>query len=113
MECITKEIQLSLAFAAAVLISAQAHAEDKPSTQLDQLSDFLVKEGACTGNVMAMGKTAAHATTGHAHAEKTLDGNWLVIRYDEDKTAVNPKPFQVAQYLGYDAKNKQFITVLF
>ncbi len=82
------------------------------SSQIDQLSDFL-GDGTCTGNVVAMGKTPAHATTGRVHGEKTLDGNWIVIHYDEDQTAANPKPYHVAQYLGYDPAKKQFVAVAF
>src|ERR1700733_6915154 len=70
------------------------------ASQLDQLSDFL-GDGKCTGNTMAMEKNPGHASFGHVHGEKTLDGNWIVIHYDEDQTAENKKPYHVVQYFGY------------
>lgn len=88
---------------------AQQAAASSPSGQLDRF----VGDGNCTGNVMAMDKHPGHATTGKFHGEKTLDGHWVVIHYDEDKTAANPKPFSVVQYIGYDNAKKRFIAVTF
>ena len=79
---------------------------------MDQLNSF-IGDGTCTGQVMAMGKDPGHATTGKYHGEKTLDGHWIVIRYDEDQSATNPKPFHVQQYFSYDPANKRFIAVAF
>ena len=91
----------------------QAIAEDLNSpSPMDQLGKF-VGEGTCTGNLLAMGKSLGHATNGRYHGEKTLDGHWVVIRYDEDKTDANPKPFHVQQYFGYDAEKKVFVAVAF
>ena len=90
-------------------VSAQT--SSTPS-QIDQFSSFL-GDGTCTGHVLAMGKRAAHATAARIHGEKTLDGSWIVIRYDEDRTAANPKPYHVAQYFGYDPMKKRFVTVNF
>lgn len=105
-------------FAALVCTSAsfvigQALAQQTSTSQeSDQLNGF-VGDGTCSGNVMAMGKTPAHATTGKFHGEKTLGGHWVVVHYDEDQTAANPKPYHVVQYFGYDADKKQFITASF
>lgn len=82
------------------------------SPQSDQLDRF-VGAGTCTGNEMAMGKNPGHATTGKFHGEKTLDGHWIAIHYDEDQTAANPKPFSVVQYVGYDTAKKHYVTVSF
>jgi Protein of unknown function (DUF1579) len=90
-------------------ISAQATG---PSSNVGQLSDFL-GDGQCTGQFMAMGKTPGHATTARFHGEKILDGNWIVIHYDEDQTAANPQPFHIVQYVGYDSAKKQFVGVGF
>ena len=89
--------------------SAQQAGPSSPSTQLDRF----VGAGTCTGNEMAMGKNPGHATVGKFHGEKSLDGHWVAIHYDEDQTAANPKPFSVVQYFGYDAAKKRFVTVLF
>lgn len=89
--------------------SAQQTGASSPSDQLDRF----VGDGTCTGKNMAIGKDPGHATTGKFHGEKTLDGHWVVIHYDEDRTAAIPKPYHVAQYLGYDAVKKQFIAVAF
>ena len=90
-------------------ISAQPAGASSPSAQLDAFTG----DGTCTGNMMAMGKNPGHATTGKFHGEKMLDGHWVAVHYDEDQTAANPKPFSVVQWIGYDAKKKQFVTVLF
>lgn len=103
-------------FAALVCTSAPfAIGQAQPagaSSPPDQLDGF-IGDGTCTGNMMAMGKNPGHATTGKFHGEKTLDGHWVVIHYDEDQTTANPKPFSVAQYIGYDPAKKHFVTVLF
>jgi hypothetical protein len=59
----------------------------------------------------AMGNSPARASTGKFHGEKTLDGRWAVIHYDEDRTAAVQKPFSVVQYIGYDSAAKHFVTV--
>jgi len=87
-------------------------ADSKAPSPIDELSKF-VGDGTCTGNVMAMGKSPGHATTGKFHGEKTLDGQWIVIHYDEDKTDVNPKPIHVQQFFSYDPEKKMFVAVEF
>ena len=91
------------------LASAQQPGAAASSGQLDRF----VGDGACTGSVMAMDKQPGHATVGKFRGEKILDGHWVVIRYGEDKTAANQKPFSVVQYIGYDKAKKQFIAVAF
>ncbi|MES2402917.1 MAG: DUF1579 family protein [Pseudomonadota bacterium] len=105
-------------FAALVCTSApfaigQASAQQAGGSSASDQLDGFIGDGTCTGSMMAMGKTPAHATTGKYHGEKTLDGNWVVIHYDEDQTAANPKPFSVVQYIGYDAGKKHFVGVAF
>lgn len=94
---------------AAPQVSAQT--ASTPS-RIDQFNGFL-GNATCTGNVMAMGKRPARATTARLHGEKTVDGNWIVIHYDEQQTAANPKPYHIAQYFGYDPVKKQFVAVSF
>jgi hypothetical protein len=89
--------------------SAQA---TKAPAQVDQLGAF-IGDGTCTGNVPATGKRPGHASTAGFHGEKVLDGNWIFVRYDEDQTAANSKPYHVAQNLGYDPVKKQFVAVSF
>lgn len=96
---------LSLFCASTTLIAAET---STPSNALDK---FLVS-GICTGNVMAMGKNPGHATTAKLHSEKIMDGRWVEIRYDEDPSAANSKPFHVVQYFGYDASKKRYVSVL-
>lgn len=102
-----------LACASAPIAAGHASVQQKSASSPSGQLDGFVGDGTCTGNMMAMGKSPAHATTGKVHGEKTLDGHWAVIHYDEDRTAANPKPFSVAQYIGYDAAKRQFVTVLF
>lgn len=102
---------LALSFlCAAALTGNHAFAQDKAATESGALDKF-VGDGVCTG-VMAAGKNAGSSTSGKFHAEKTLDGHWVVIRYEQDASTTNPKPFKVAQYLGYDPASKQFTTVM-
>jgi len=79
---------------------------------MDEL-DKLIGDGTCTGNMRGMGKSPGHATTGKYHAEKTLDGQWIVLHYDEDKTDANPSPFHVQQYFSYDPDKKMYVAVAF
>ncbi len=109
----TLAIIVTLACASGSLTTTPASAQDaKAPAQLDQLGTF-IGDGTCTGNVMAMGKRPGHATTARFHGEKVLDGDWIFVRYDEDKTAANPKPYKIAQNFGYDSVKKQFVAAAF
>jgi hypothetical protein len=97
MKRISLAFTLSLICMAAASSIGQATAEDSKSpSPMDELGKF-IGDGTCTGNMLAMGKSPGHATTGKYHGEKTLDGHWVVIHYDEDKTEVNPTPFHVQE----------------
>ena len=102
---------IALACATTFAITQVEAQESQASASAGQLDKF-VGSGTCTGNVMAMGKNPGHATTGKYTGEKVLDGNWVVIHYDEDQNAVNPKPFHVIQYFGYDTAKKRYVSVL-
>ena len=109
----------NLAMAAVLLCTAAPFAAGQGSAQqagasaaLAQLDAFIV-DGTCTASMSAMGKNPARTATGKLHVEKTLDGHWAVIHYEEDQTADNPKPFRIAQYIGYDAAAKHFVSVEF
>ena len=108
-------ITFTLVCASTPLAIKHAAAQDaKSSTSPTEQLDSFTGNGICTGNLlMAMGKTPAHATTGKYHGEKTLDGHWVVIHYDEDRTTANPKPYHVQQYFGYDTGMKRYIAVAF
>ena len=113
MKRITLAVSLSLVCTAASSLIGQAIADDsKVLSPMDELGKF-VGAGTCTGNVVAMGKSPGHATTGKYHGEKTLDGHWIVVHYDEDKTDVNPTPYHVQQYFSYDPEKKMFVAVAF
>jgi uncharacterized protein DUF1579 len=88
-------------------LSAQESGAASPSARLDGF----VGDGTCTAKMVAMGGNPARTSTGKFHGEKTLDGHWAVIRYDEDRTATNTKPFSVVQYVGYDDAKRRFVTV--
>ncbi|MEP6482848.1 MAG: DUF1579 family protein, partial [Rudaea sp.] len=82
------------------------------ASRIADLSDF-IGNGPCTGNVMASDKTPGHASVGHFHGEKILDGNWVIIHYDEDQTAENQKPYHVVQFFGFDSTKQKFVSVVF
>ncbi|MBS0488249.1 MAG: DUF1579 family protein [Proteobacteria bacterium] len=92
------------------LLAGQVAAQDQPTAGSDPLAKF-IGSGTCTGNVLAMGKKPGHANAGKFRGEKTLDGHWVVIHYDEDQSTANPKPFHVAQYFSYDPEKKRYVTV--
>jgi hypothetical protein len=99
----------AIACASPLLCLGPAGAQDAFPSQLDQLSAFL-GNGTCTGNLLAA--KSAHATSATYHSEKTLGGHWIVVRYDEEASSSNSKPFHVAQYFGYDPKAGHFVDVL-
>ena len=108
-----KTLALSAALVCTALplaIGIAAARDFKSAPPMDQLSEF-VGNGVCTGSVMAMGKTPGHTSTGKYHSEKTLDGHWIVIHYDEDQSARVPKPYHVIQYISYDPTKKRFVSV--
>lgn len=73
--------------------------------------DAFVGDWDCSGQVFAHGAALAHATEARAHGEQAAGGRWVLFRYDEVKTAANPKPFHIDQYFGYDPAAKQFVSV--
>ena len=99
---------LALACAAPLLGHGLASAQESLPMQLDQLTGFL-GDGTCTGNLIAK---PGHPSTGRFHGEKVLGDHWVVIRYDEDATASNSRPYHVTQYFSYDAKGGHFVDVL-
>jgi hypothetical protein len=102
----------ALACASAPVMIPLASAQDAdPLSQLEPL--FPVGDyAACSGNLMATAKRRGHATTGHARVEKALDGKWIAMHYDEERSASNPQPYSVVQYVRYDAAGKRFVTVV-
>lgn len=107
----TLAISAALVCATVSLGAGIAVAQDvKSASPMDRLGKF-VGDGVCIGTMTA-GENSGSTTTGKFHAEKTLDGHWILIRYEQDRSAANPRPFKVAQYLGYDPAGKRFITVM-
>lgn len=102
---------LSLASAMAPFAVYAAGEKSDAAAQLAGLP-FPTGELTCTGNLMPMGGKPGHPTTGSAHIEKVLGGNWIVIRYDEQPSADNARPYSVVQYVGYEDAGKRFISTL-
>lgn len=99
---------LAIACAAPLLVPGLAMAQQALPAQMDQLTGFL-GDGTCTGNLLAK---PGHPATGKFHGEKVLGDHWVVIRYDEDASASNSRPYHVTQYFSYDAKAGHFVDVL-
>lgn len=100
---------LALACAAPLLGPGQAMAQNMAPSQLGQLTGFL-GDGTCTGNLLAA--KSPHTTSGRYHSEKTLGDHWIMVRYDEETTSSNSRPYHIAQYFSYDAKAGHFVDVL-
>lgn len=98
-----------VACASSLLCLGPACAQDALPSPMDQLSGFL-GDGTCTGHVVAA--KPSRVTTGKMHGEKALADHWIVIRYDEDATPSNSRPYHVTQYFSYDAKGGHFVDVL-
>jgi hypothetical protein len=114
-ERLMKRTTLTLFAALACTIAApsiqQARAQKADAkAPLDQFDAF-VGDWNCTGKMPAFGETPAHATTARAHGEKAVGDQWILVRFDEEKTAASPNPFHIDQYFGYDSTKKQFVTV--
>ena len=103
-------ISVALICGAASLNLEPAIADDSPppTGQLDRF----VGRGTCNGKSLGHDMKASHDTTGKYSAEKVLGGNWVVIHYDEDRSAAVPKPFHVVQYVGYDKAKRRYVSVL-
>lgn len=109
-----RTISTILMAASAVAPFAMLHAESPKSEAVAELGRLPFPNGdlACTGNLMAMAGKPGHPTTGSARVEKVLNGNWIVIRYDEAASADNAKPYSVVQYVGYEDAGKRFVSTL-
>lgn len=80
----------------------------KPAAELSQLK-YLEGDWTCTGKAFATPMSAEHPTRGHAHIKSELGGFWDHARYQEDKTAENPSPYEVEALWGYDAAARTFV----
>jgi Protein of unknown function (DUF1579) len=99
----------AIACASSLLCVGTARSHDTPPAQLDQLSGFL-GDGLCTGRMLAA--KSPHPTTGKFHGERMLGDLWIVVRYDQDATGADPRPYHVIQYLGYDRKAGRLVDVV-
>ena len=105
-------LTLAISFCAiATLAGGTAAAQDKTAAASSALDKF-VGSGSCTGKSLDSNMKAFHAITGKFSGEKVLDGNWVVIHYDEDQSAAAPKPYHVIQYIGYDAAKKRYVATM-
>lgn len=109
MKPTSSALYAAIACASSLLYLGPASAQDAMPSQLDQLSGFL-GDGTCTGNFLAA--KSPHATSARYHAEKALGDHWIAVRYDEESTASNSRPYHVAQYFSYDPKAGHFVDVV-
>ena len=107
----TLVILTTLIGAVSSLIVSDTYAQqDSALPQVDQFR-FLIGNWTCTGQVFAHGTILAHATAARVIGEEAAGGHWILFRYDEDKTAENPRPFHIEQYFGYDSHVSKFVSV--
>lgn len=105
-------ILAALACASAPVANGQTPTQPAVDPSPSSRIATFIGDATCAGTPMAMGKNSGPADTGRYHAEKALDGNWVVVRYRQDQSAANPHPFEVVQYFGYDPANKHYLTVM-
>jgi hypothetical protein len=108
MKLIPPTLCIAMACAAPLLGHGQAKAQNMAASQLDRLSVF-IGDGTCTGNFLMK---PGHSTVAKYHSEKTIGDHWIVVRYDEEASSSNSRPYHVAQYFSYDAKAGHFIDVV-
>jgi hypothetical protein len=108
MKPTSSALYAAIACASSLLYLGPAGAQNALPQQLDQLSGFL-GEGTCTSSPMVK---SGHTASGKFHGEKMLGDHWIAIRYDEDASPSNSKPYHVAQYFSYDPKAGHFVDVL-
>lgn len=109
MKSTSSTLCAAIACASSLLYLGPASAQDKMSTQLDQLSAF-IGDGTCTGNLLV--PKSQHATSAKYHGEKAIGDHWIMVRYDEEASSSNSRPYHVAQYFSYDAKRGHFVDVI-
>jgi len=102
---------ISLALVSSAPFAEPAAAQAQGTSPLEQFDAFL-GDGSCTGRVMAMGHSPGHATRGRIHGEKTLDGRWIAVRFDELGSAGSTNLYHVIQYFGYDRKAARLVDVV-
>ena len=98
----------AVACVSSLLCLGPAGAQDNMTSQLEKLSAF-IGDGTCTGNLLMK---PGHATTAKYHAEKAVGDRWIMVRYDEEASSSNARPYHVAQYFSYDPKAGHFIDVV-
>jgi hypothetical protein len=79
----------------------------KPSPMLDQLK-YLAGSWRCAGTGYSEGK--GHPTEATVKAAWDLNGFFLGLRYEEQKTAANPMPVTAVEHLGYSDELKKLVT---
>jgi Protein of unknown function (DUF1579) len=102
---------ISLALVSSAPFAKPAAAQAQGTSPLEQLDVFL-GDWTCTGSMMAIGHSPAHATRGKVHAEKALDGHWISIQYDQVGGADSAHLYHLIQYFGYDSKIKSLVDVV-
>jgi len=90
-------------------IAVPATSTDSPAS--DEL-DRLVGDSICAGHIAGMGKDPGQDTSGRFHGERTLDGHWVMVQYEQDRSAARPKPFKVTMYLGFDPAARRYRLVM-
>jgi hypothetical protein len=77
-----------------------------PNPALDQLKYF-AGNWQCAGTGYVAGK--AHPTSARVHLGWDLNGFFMSLRYEEQKTAVNPMPVTAVEHWGYSDELKKLV----
>lgn len=79
-----------------------------PDAKLKELQYF-AGTWQCKGTAFASPWTKEHPTKGTAMLSWSLGNYWLDVSYRETKTEMNPMPYAVKAYWGYDAASKKIV----
>lgn len=95
----------ALAFGAFACAKDEASAPPASPPELEQY-EFFVGSWKCSGTTYA---GTEHATEATVRVARAVGDRWFQLSYDEKQTAVNPTPYHVGVYWGYDSARKTFV----
>jgi hypothetical protein len=78
----------------------------KPNPALDQIK-FFAGSWQCSGTAYTEG--SRHPTTARVNMGWDLNGFFMNLRYEEQKTAVNPMPLTAVEHWGYSDELKKLV----
>lgn len=80
----------------------------RPAPELEQLAKNMEGTWSCEGKAADHGKKTMHRIKSTMTAKQDLDGHWIRVDYEEEKTRENPRPYAFEEAIGFDGKDQKF-----